>query len=70
VTGPKDVIGDSPIGVLDEDLRAACLKALMLSRGACRAFALTRSWDGSARQFLSHCRPLRPSYSSSCAENG
>ena len=26
VTGPKDVIGDHPIGVLDEDLRGACLR--------------------------------------------
>ena len=25
VTGPKDVIGDNPIGVLNEDLRVACL---------------------------------------------
>ncbi len=25
VTGPKDVIADNPIGVLNEDLRAACL---------------------------------------------
>jgi glycosyltransferase involved in cell wall biosynthesis len=54
VTGPKDVIGDQPIGVLNEDLRAACLKALDLSRTACRAFAMTRSWETSARQFLGH----------------
>jgi glycosyltransferase involved in cell wall biosynthesis len=54
VPGPKDVIGDNPIGVVDEDLRAACLKALTISRAACRAFALTRSWETSARQFLSH----------------
>src|SRR5467141_406834 len=40
VTGPRDVIGDHPIGVLDNDLRAACLGALRLSRAACRAFAL------------------------------
>jgi glycosyltransferase involved in cell wall biosynthesis len=59
VTGPKDVIGSAPIGVLDDDLAAACLKALQISRAACRAFALTRSWEESARQFMSHCRPLR-----------
>ena len=28
VTGPRDVIGNAPVGVLDEDLRAACLSAL------------------------------------------
>jgi glycosyltransferase involved in cell wall biosynthesis len=56
VTGPKDVIGGNPVGVLDEDLRAACFKALTISREACRAFALTHSWETSARQFLSHCQ--------------
>ena len=40
VTGPKDVIGSNPIGVLSNDLREACLGALQLSREACRAFAL------------------------------
>jgi 1,2-diacylglycerol 3-alpha-glucosyltransferase/glucuronosyltransferase len=54
VTGPKDVVGDHPVGVLDEDLRAACMEALRMSRDACRAFALTRSWDNSASQFIRH----------------
>jgi glycosyltransferase involved in cell wall biosynthesis len=54
VTGPKDVIANNPIGALNEDLRIACLEALHMSRGACRAFALTRSWETSARQFLDH----------------
>jgi glycosyltransferase involved in cell wall biosynthesis len=54
VMGPKDVIGDQPIGVLDEDLRAASLNALKLSREVCRAFALTRSWKISAQQFIAH----------------
>ena len=54
VTGPKDVIGNNPIGALNEDLRIACLEALGMSREACRAFALTRSWETSARQFIDH----------------
>jgi glycosyltransferase involved in cell wall biosynthesis len=54
VTGPKDVIGTNPIGVLNDDLRAACLEALNISRAACRDFALTRSWETSARQFIGH----------------
>jgi glycosyltransferase involved in cell wall biosynthesis len=54
VTGPRDVIADNPIGVVDEDLRAACLGALQMSRKACRSFALTRSWENSARQFIGH----------------
>jgi glycosyltransferase involved in cell wall biosynthesis len=56
VTGPKDIIGDHPIGVLDQDLGAACIKALTISRASCRAFALTRSWESSARQFIANCR--------------
>jgi glycosyltransferase involved in cell wall biosynthesis len=56
VTGPKDVVGDRPIGVLDEDLGRACMEALQLSRDACRAFALGCSWENSARQFLGHVR--------------
>jgi len=54
VTGPKDVIGNKPIGVLSDDLREACLGALQLSRAACRAFALDNTWENSARQFLGH----------------
>ena len=58
VTGPKDVIGGNPVGVLDNDLRTACLAALDVSRAACRAFALTRSWQVSARQFLGHAESI------------
>jgi glycosyltransferase involved in cell wall biosynthesis len=54
VTGPRDVIGSHPIGMLDDDLRAACIGALQVSREACRAFALNHTWGNSARQFLSH----------------
>jgi len=56
VTGPRDVIGDKPIGVIDEDLRSASLRALQLSPQDCREFALTRSWEESARQFAGHAR--------------
>ena len=58
VTGPKDVIADHPIGALDEDLRAACLRALEISREACREFALRYSWENSARQFIAHVRKV------------
>ena len=54
VTGPKDVIGNSSVGVLDEDLRAACMGALKLSRERCREFAMSHSWENSARQFIQH----------------
>ncbi len=54
VTGPKDVLGNSTVGVLDWDLRKACLAALEISSEACRSFALSQSWENSARQFLAH----------------
>ena len=58
VTGPMDVIGTNPIGVLDEDLRAACMQALWISREACREFALHYSWENSARQFIGHAEKV------------
>lgn len=60
VTGPLDVIADHPIGALDHDLRAACMRALGISREACRTFALANSWEVSARQFLGNLTALRP----------
>jgi glycosyltransferase involved in cell wall biosynthesis len=58
VTGPKDVVGHHPVGALNDDLRAACLQALTVSRAACRAFALDYSWDKSAGQFIGHVRKV------------
>ena len=60
VTGPKDVIGDHPVGVLRDDLETACLEALRISRDACRSFALNYSWETSARQFIAHVRKVVP----------
>jgi glycosyltransferase involved in cell wall biosynthesis len=58
VTGPKDVIGDNPVGVLSEDLASACMDALLISRESCRQFALRYSWDNSARQFIGHAHKV------------
>ena len=63
VTGPLDVIADHPVGALDQDLRSACLRALDMSRDACRRFALERSWENSARQFIGNLSALQPSRS-------
>jgi glycosyltransferase involved in cell wall biosynthesis len=63
VMGPLDVIADHPVGALDEDLRVACLRALKLSRAICRDFALARSWENSARQFIGNLSALQPSRS-------
>jgi glycosyltransferase involved in cell wall biosynthesis len=58
VTGPIDVIGERPIGALDRDLRAACLRALRASRKLCRDFALTHSWENCGRQFINNLVPI------------
>ena len=63
VTGPLDVIADHPVGALDEDLRSACIRALGMSRETCRNFALERSWENSARQFIGNLSALQPSRS-------
>ena len=59
VMGPIDVIADRPIGVLDNDLRRACIGALSLSREACRNFALSYSWENSTRQFIGNLSELQ-----------
>ncbi|MDB5382946.1 MAG: alpha-mannosyltransferase [Rhodospirillales bacterium] len=51
VPGPLDVITDPRVGVLDEDLRAACLRALDCDRAACRTHAESYSWEACAEQF-------------------
>lgn len=58
VTGPVDVIGDSPAGALDEDLRSAALRALGIDRSLARQHAERFSWEACTRQFLSHLRPF------------
>ncbi len=58
VAGPIDVIGDAPVGCLDEDLAAAVATALTLSPTACREHALRFSWRNSAEQFLRNLVPM------------
>ncbi len=53
VHGPKDIITVPNVGALDEDLAAACQRALTeSSRTAAREHALTFSWEACTRQFL------------------
>ena len=60
VTGPRDVIGSAPVGVLSDDLREACLDALGIPSRACVGFAARHSWQASARVFVDHALNLRP----------
>jgi glycosyltransferase involved in cell wall biosynthesis len=67
VEGPRDVIGNAPVAVLDNDLRTACLKALETPRTLCRNYALTRSWRACTDQFLSNLpSAVRPENRESC----
>jgi glycosyltransferase involved in cell wall biosynthesis len=54
VTGPRDVIGAAPVGVLEDDLQLACLSALTISPQACLEFAAKHTWEASARVFIEH----------------
>jgi hypothetical protein len=59
VTGPRDVIGAAPVGVLTYDLRVACLSALTISPQACLEFAARHTWEASARAFVENIISVR-----------
>jgi len=61
VAGPRDILRQHVTGVMDLDLRKACLEALSLDRAACRQDALLWSWDRCTLQFLENLRPYRSS---------
>ena len=56
--GPIDVVAPGA-GVLDEDLKAACLRALTIPRERAREHSLRFTWKESARQFLDNIEMSR-----------
>ena len=58
VTGPVDVIGGSPAGALDDDLRAAAMRALAIDRATARRHAELFSWEACTREFLKNLHPF------------
>jgi glycosyltransferase involved in cell wall biosynthesis len=60
VMGPVDVIGTAPepVGALDEDLRAACLRALEADRATCRRYAEGWSWAACTARFRDTMTPI------------
>ncbi|HVI28954.1 glycosyltransferase family 1 protein [Hansschlegelia sp.] len=61
VTGPADILRDEAAGALDEDLRAAALRALSASRDAARALALRHGWAEATRSFVDNVRGVMTS---------
>jgi len=59
VMGPIDVVGQSGAGVLDEDLRAACLACLDISRDRATARASQFTWSVATAQFFAVLKPMR-----------
>jgi hypothetical protein len=60
-TGPIDVVGPSGDGgVIDADLRRACLAALDCDRRRVRAFAERYTWAAATRQFERALQPIAP----------
>jgi len=57
VTGPIDIIPDSNAGVLNEDLRAACLACLELSRDNAVSHAQKYSWETVTDIFFDYLTP-------------
>jgi glycosyltransferase involved in cell wall biosynthesis len=54
VPGPRDILDGAPVGVMDEDLGAACRRALAIPHDICRSFAEDFTWAAASRQFLTH----------------
>ena len=58
VPGPLDVVTLPTVGAIDEDLRAACLRAIACAPEDCRRHAESFTWERCARQFLETLRPI------------
>lgn len=54
VEGPIDVIQNSEVGCLDQNLKKATLQALRKSRKKCRDYALQFSWEKCTDQFYNN----------------
>ena len=58
VPGPLDVVTTPAVGAVDEDLRAACLRAVACDPADCRRHAESFTWERCAQQFLDTLRPI------------
>jgi glycosyltransferase involved in cell wall biosynthesis len=58
VQAPKDVITDSEVGILSDDLQYAAMTALSLNPQTCRRYALEYTWEKCTQQFVDNLVPL------------
>lgn len=56
--GPQDILPGTGAGIVDNDLKAACLEALKLKREDARALAEKYSWRACAEEFRKNLEPL------------
>jgi glycosyltransferase involved in cell wall biosynthesis len=56
--GPQDILPGTGAGIVDVDLRKACLEALQLKREDARALAESYSWRSCAEEFQRNLEPL------------
>jgi glycosyltransferase involved in cell wall biosynthesis len=56
--GPQDILPGTGAGIVDDDLRKACLEALNLKREDARALAERYSWRACAEDFRRNLDPL------------
>lgn len=61
VTGPKDILSESPlpVGALNENLQQAALEALTIDRANCRPHAEAYSWTACATRFMDNLVPTK-----------
>jgi glycosyltransferase involved in cell wall biosynthesis len=60
VPGPLDVLGEHPVGALDQDLGAACARARLIRSADCRAYALRFRWRRCAEELRDFLEPIPP----------
>lgn len=58
--GPSDLISEGVNGAIDDDLRAACARAIGCSHAQARDSALPFTFQASHRQFQRHLVPMSP----------
>jgi glycosyltransferase involved in cell wall biosynthesis len=56
--GPKDILPGTGAGIVNTDLKTACLEALQLKREDARALAERYSWRACAEEFRKNLEPL------------